>query len=300
VRVTQLRIEAAIALGVIGIVAGAGQFWFQNQYVPSHAGRAVALDVALSRGGQQGGYEVIRARIDYRDVGGRSVSVIGSAFTLTGSRVVRCHRTATPSRVQDVFGGFLVDPQASRYMTDVWEERPSSVLAAGKFVGDGKRLDPNVPSGRGFVFFVPRHRYQLLRLRAQLFAIPASVRLSQKAVPEFVNLPDDHELYGYWQVVDDSWLHALIYGRKRWVIIRYELVDPDDVATTSLSSALRATARFPSPRWEDEKPSAELVHRLFAQSQPSDSSEPFADTELPLERVAEPGLADPPACRGGS
>jgi len=57
-------------------------------------------------------------------------------------------------------------------MTDVWEERPATVLAAGKFLGDGKRLDPNVPSSREFAFFVPGHRYQLLRLRAQLFAIP--------------------------------------------------------------------------------------------------------------------------------
>jgi hypothetical protein len=300
VRLTQLRVEAAIALGVIGIVAGAAQFWFQNQYIPSHAGRAVALEVSLSRAGRQGGFDVIRAKIEYQGIGGRSVSVIGSAYTLTGSRLVRCHRTATPGRVQDVFNGFLVDPQTSRFMTDVWEERPASVLAAGKFVGDGKRLDPNVPSGRGFVFFVPRHRYQLLRLRAQLFAIPASVRLSQRAEPEFANLPDDNELYGFWQVVDDSWLHALIYGRERWVVIRYELVDPARPDTTSLSSALRATARFPSPTWRDKKPSAALVHRLFAQSQPSDSSEPFADTELALESVAEPGSVDPASCRDGS
>jgi phosphoglycerol transferase MdoB-like AlkP superfamily enzyme len=47
-RITHLRVEGAIALGVIGIVVGVGQFWFQNQYVPSHAGRAVALKVALS------------------------------------------------------------------------------------------------------------------------------------------------------------------------------------------------------------------------------------------------------------
>jgi hypothetical protein len=297
VRVTQLRVEAAIALGVIGIVAGAGQFWFQNQYIPSHAGRAVALEVSMSHAGRQTGYEVIRARIEYRGVGGRSVSVIGSAYTLTGSRVVRCHRAATPTRVQKVFGGFLVDPQTSRFMTDVWEERPPTVLAASKFVGDGKRLDPNVPAVRELVFFVPRHRYQLLRLRAQLFAIPASVRLSQRNKPTFVNLQGDHELYGFWRVVDDSWLHALIYGRARWVVIRYELVDPDHTDKTSLADAVRATARFPSPTWQTREPSAALIHRLFAQSQPSDSSEPFSATEIALERIADPGPTDPPICR---
>jgi hypothetical protein len=299
-RVTPRRVEAAVALGVIGIVVGVGQFWFQNQYVPSHAGRAVALSLALSRAGAQTDYHIIRARIDYEDIGGRSVSVIGSAYTLTGSRVVRCHRTATAPRVQDVFEGFLVDPQASRYMTDVWEERPPTVLAAGKFVGDGKRLDPNVPSGRDFLFFVPRHRYQLLRFRAQLFAIPASVRLSQRALPEYTNFPGDNELYGFWQIVDDSWLHDLIYGRQRWVVMRYELVDPENKSTTEISTALRATARFPNPTWGETKPSQAVVNRLFAQSQPSDSSEPFADSELSLERIAEPSDLDPASCRGGS
>lgn len=299
VQVTKLRIEAAVALGLIGIVVGAGQFWFQNQYVPSHAGRAVALKVGLIRTGEQSGYDVIRARVDYEGIGGRSVSVIGSAYTLTGSRVVRCHRPATAARVQDVFEGFLVDPQASRFMTDVWEERPTTVLAAGKFVGDGKRLDPNVPSGREFVFFVPRHRFQLLRFRAQLFAIPASVRLSQRTLPEYVNFPGDNELYAFWQVVDDSWLHDLIYGRERWVVLRYELVDPDNKSTPVISTALRATARFPNPTWRETKPSAAQVTRLFAEPQPTDSSEPFADAELSLESITDPSERAPTSCRRG-
>jgi hypothetical protein len=202
-------------------------------------------------------------------------------------------------RVEDVFKHFLVDPQASRYMADVWEERPPTVLAAGKFVGDGKRLDPNVPAGRDFIFFVPHHRFQVLRFRAQLFAIPASVRLSQRALPEYANFSGDNELYGFWQVVDDSWLHDLIYGRARWVVLRYELVDPDDKSTPEVSTALRATARFPNPTWSGTRPSATLVNRLFAQPQPNDSNEPFADTELSLERVAQPGALDPPSCRGG-
>ena len=297
-RITHLRVEGAIALGVIGIVVGVGQFWFQNQYVPSHAGRAVALKVALSRAGEQNGYDIIRARVDSEDIGGRSVSVIGSAYTLTGSHVVRCHRPTTAKAVQQAFGGFLVDPQASRYMKDVWEEKETqTVLVAGKFVGDGKRLDPNVPSGREFIFYVPRHRYQLLRFRAQLFAIPASVRISQRALPNYANFPGDNELYGFWQVVDDSWLHDLIYGRARWVVLRYELVDPADKSTPDISTALRATARFPNPTWGKTRPSVALVNRLFAQSQPSDSSEPFADTELPLQSVAQPSAHDPASCR---
>ena len=136
-RITHLRVEGAIALGVIGIVVGVGQFWFQNQYVPSHAGRAVALKVALSRAGEKEDYERHPSQGRLRRHRGRSVAVIGSAYTLTGSHVVRCHRPATVKRVRDVFDGFAVDPQSSRYMNDAWEERPSTVHATGKFVGDG-------------------------------------------------------------------------------------------------------------------------------------------------------------------
>jgi hypothetical protein len=184
-RVTLPRL-ATIALGLIGTTVGAWQFWYSNQYVPSHAGRAVALDVELERVGRQARDDVVRAVIGFHGVGRTGVSVLGSTYTLTGSRVVRCRRDAAAATVEKMFHGFLTDPQRTRFMSDVREQQPATVLAAGKFVGDGKRLDPDVPAGRDLVFLVPCGRYQLLRLRAQLFAIPASVALSQRTLPEFV------------------------------------------------------------------------------------------------------------------
>ena len=295
-RVTLPRL-GTIALGLIGTTVGGWEFWYQNQYIPSHTGRAVALKADLKLIGQQRGYDVIRARVDYEDVGGRSVLVIGSTYTLTGSRVVRCHRRAASSAVRPIFSGFLVDPQRSRFMSDVWEEQPATVLAAGKFVGDGKRLDTGVSSARDVLFFVPRNRYQLLRFRAQLFAIPASVQLSQRALPQYATYSGDNYLYGFWHVDDQSWLDGLIYGRNRWVVMRYELVSQP--RATSTTPDLRVTARFPDPTWSERRPSEKTVKRLFAEPQPSDASEPFADTELPLGRVAKPGALDriPRACR---
>ena len=139
------------------------------------------------------------------------------------------------------------------------------MLATGKFVGDGKRLDPNVPFSREFIFFVPRHRYQLLRFRAQLLSIPASVRLSRRAYPQYKTYPRDNEVYGYWQVVDDSWLHDLLYGRERWVVIRYDLVNPDRPTVATTADAVWIRARFPNPAWHQQKPSKSTIDRLFAQ-----------------------------------
>jgi hypothetical protein len=297
-RVTLPRV-GTIVLGLIGTIVGAWEFWYQNQYVPARAGRAVALKVDVEPAGRQKRDDVIRATVEFENVGGRSVSVIGSSYTLTGSHVVRCPRPATAAAVQQIFNGFLTDPQRTRFMADVWEERPATVLAAGKFVGDGKRLDADVSSRRQLVFVVPRGRYQLLRFRAQLFAIPASVELSQRTLPEYTTIPGDNDLYGFWHVDDDSWLHDVIYGRDRWVVLRYELVSRP--GATATSPDLRVTARFPNPTWAEGKPSPKTVQKLFAAPQPSDASEPFADTELALEGVTEPKASDrlPGACRGG-
>jgi hypothetical protein len=294
-RVTLPRI-GTLALGLIGTILGAWEFWYQHQYEPARAGRAVSLSVELQRIAQQPGYDVVRASIGYQDVGGRAVSVIGSTYTLTGSHVVRCARPASAKTVSGVFGGFLVDPQRTRYMSDAWEEQPASVLAAGKFVGDGKHLDPSVPASRDLVFYVPHGRYQLLRLRAQLFAIPASVQLSQRSLPQFTTYPDDHDLYEFWHVDDSSWQHDLLFGRERWVVMRYELVARPQAA--AVSPDFRVTARFPDPTWSHGAPNEPTVQRLFAQPQPSDASEPFGDAELSVGEVGAPGPGDhvPPGC----
>jgi hypothetical protein len=295
-RVTIPRI-GTIALGVIGTIFAAWQFWYQNQYAPAHAGQAVALSATINRVDEQAAYDVIKASISYEDTSSRSVSVIGSTYTLTGSRVVRCQRAASTKYVQSDFQGMLPDPQRTRFMADVWEDRPATVLAAGKFVGDGKRLDPNVSAGRDFIFLVPRHHYQLLRFRTQLFAIPASVQISQRTPPTYTPLPGSNDIFGFWHVDDDSWLHDLVNGRERWIVLRYELVNRP--TSTNISPDLRITARFPDPTWGEQRPSDSTVNKLFKTTQPSDASEPFADTEAPLEPIAQPTPGDnvPTSCR---
>jgi hypothetical protein len=299
----------AVALGLIGTTLGAWEFWYQNQYVPSRAGGTVQLKAQLKRIDQRVPFDVIRAGLDYGAIGGKSVSVVGSAYTLTGSKVSACSRDATVARVGDYFNGFLLDPQKIRFMRDVVEQDPT-VLAAGKFVADGKRLDPDVPANREFVFFVPHGRYQLLRFRAQVFAVPGSIRLSQRIPPEYVRLKGDNELYGYWHIEDNSWLHDLVFGRERWLVIRYELVDPGNTTDRAkpadrvlASQVLHVLARFSKPTWSERPPNSGTTMKLFENpgainaQEPRDASEPFADSELALqaiERNCDGGAATAP------
>ena len=297
-RLTLPRVGAAVALAVLGTAVGAWEFWYQNRYTPSHAGGAVALHVHLTPLPRQGELDVVRATVDYEAAGGKSVSVVASVYTLTASKLVRCARTATVKRVGDYFQGFLLDPQRVRFMADILEGGPV-VLAAGKFVADGKELNPQVPADREFVFCVPHGRYQLLRFRAQLFAVPASIRLSQQSPPQYV-LGRDNEVYGYWHIDDPSWFHQLVFGRERWLLMRYELVDPGDKVNRTrpaelapVTQTFHVLARFPEPTWSRGTPSAETTRKRFDRAQainaqePADANEPFADAELPLGQVTD-------------
>jgi hypothetical protein len=295
-RVTAPRV-GALALALAGATVSAWQFWYQNEYAPSQAGRAVALRANLVHETTQRREDVVRATVSYEAVSGKSLSVVGSAYTLTGSRVVRCDRRerADVSAAADVFKTFLVDPQRSRFSADVREQQPGTVLYVGKFVGDGRRLEPKVPYVRQFVFYVRRGSYQLLRFRAELFAISGAVNLSPRSRPQYELGPDGY-LYGFWHVDDDSWLRDLVYGRERWVVIRYELVFQP--GATKAYSDVRVTARLTDGTWGQGRPSLEQAARLFTRLRLTDPAEPFAASELPLEEVATPTDEDtvPEAC----
>jgi hypothetical protein len=281
IEVSLVRLGAGIALTVAGILIGAWEFWYQNQYVPSHLDRAVSVQVDLKKIGMQGGYDVLSATLGYQDVGGRSVIVLGSDYTLTGSTVVPCLRPATPKDEAGFFVGQLPDPQRSRFMSDVWEVKPAAVLAAGRFVADGKRLGPNVPSSRQVVFYVRHDRYQLVRLRAQVFAVSASVPIANQ--PPVTPKVSDNDLYDLWKLEGSGWFQRLLSGRRGWIVTRYEIVsEPGDTAS---SPDLRVTARTPEPSWSGNAPNAAQIKNLFDEAPPLDTTETFGDAELPLAPV---------------
>ena len=119
------RVPATVLLAVAGSAIGLSEFWYQNQYAPSHLGRAVSLSAELALKAKQKDYDVVHVKLGYEDIGGRDVAVVGSTFSLTGSRVVSCHRPPTPEKLQSFFQKFNVDPQRSRFMTDAWEVQPA-------------------------------------------------------------------------------------------------------------------------------------------------------------------------------
>jgi hypothetical protein len=290
IEVSLVRVGAGIALTVTGLLVGGWEFWYQNQYVPSHLDRAVSVQVALKKIRAQGGYDLLSATLGYEDIGGRAIVVLGSDYTLTGSTVVACPRPATPAEEAGHFAGQLPDPQRNRFMSAVWEIQPATVLAAGRFVADGKLLGPNVPASRQMIFYVPHDRYQLLRLRAQVFAVSASVPLVNQP-PVRRNIPHDNDLYDLWKLGESGWFQNLLSGRRGWIVTRYEVVNPEGRGIAS-SPDLRVVAGSPRPTWSGNAPSNAQIKSLFVKQPPLDTTETFADTELPLAPVVAPTAAE--------
>jgi hypothetical protein len=312
------RLETALLITVAGTLIGLGQFWYQNEYTPAHLGRAVALSADLKLAGKVGPYDVVDATLAWQDVGGRNVAVIGSAYSLTGSPVYTCDRTANAAKLRNTFNGFLPDPQRSRWMNDVNEGLPT-IIAAGKFVSDGDQLQAGVQATRGLVFYVPHGKYQLLRLRAQLYAISASALADPGALPIFIDpshpISGDTDEFAYWRLNSGSWLHALLYGRRQWLAIRYEVARQP--SNPNARPDLRVTARFLEPTWSEHPPSDSQIESAFISTVvtqnpkthqpvitkvtkpvPEDESEPFADSELAVgtPRSATPQEAKNAAC----
>jgi hypothetical protein len=131
---------------------------------------------------------------------------------------------------------------------------------------------------------------------AELFAISGAVNLSQRTPPEY-EFGRDGFVYGFWRVDDDSWLRDLIYGRERWLVIRYELVRvPGNIKA---APDVRVTARLTDPTWRHGSPSNEEASVLFTRVRLTDPAEPFAGTELALGDLTAPTAQDelPRACR---
>jgi len=283
IEVSIVRVGATVALTLAGLLVGGWEFWYQNQYAPSHLDRAVEVQVGLKKLRTQGGYDVVSATLGYQDVGDRSLIVLGSDYTLTGAVVVVCPREATPGREAKFFAGQLPDPQTSRFTSAVRELRPATVLVAGRFIADGKHLGPNVPASRQMIFYVPHDRYQLLRLRAQAFAVSDSVALANKP-PEIRNLGND--AFYLWKLKGSGWFQDLVSGRLGWIVTRYELVPLPHKSRSSPD--LRVTARYPSRTWSGKEPSDAQITHLFNDQTPVETTESFADAELPVAPVAVP------------
>jgi hypothetical protein len=64
----RIHVAEAVGIALVGGLIGVTEFWYQNQYVPSHVESAVSLHVALKLEAVQKKFDVIRATIAFEDI----------------------------------------------------------------------------------------------------------------------------------------------------------------------------------------------------------------------------------------
>ena len=157
-----------------GATATAWKVWYQNDYAASQAGRAVALRANLVHETAQPDEDVVRATVSYEAVSGKSLSVVGSAYTLTALGSVRCERrerAEVPQVLRCSAASCPILSEAGSPRTSASSSRARS-FRRGEVVADGRPW-PRSPRPADEVFHVRRGRYQLLRSRAAVRAISA-------------------------------------------------------------------------------------------------------------------------------
>lgn len=307
-RLTAVRIGSTF-LAVLGTLAGVAQYAYSNDLASSALTHTFQLEAHLTKAGMSGDLEVVRASIAVTNSGGSAAVSVGSAYTFTGEAAFPCPRPATLRTVTSYFDFSVPDPQSLRFSRYV-ALMPARVLAAGKVLGDGARLDSGQVVKRSYLFYVEPHTFQLLALRAQVFALPAGAVALGSSTSDFEAMPSpqakqwqpnrDGDLYVFWRVRDHSLLHALLAGPDQWLVVRYELSQAPKLPTHT-NPAIRATARLTPSAWAAAHPTPSGAAQLFPTlSAVASASEPFGDDELldaPLPRTTPESVARTHGCQ---
>ena len=230
----------ALVLAIAGATLAPGSSGTRTS-MPVQAGRAVALRANLVHETAQRDEDVVRATVNYEAVAGKSLSVVGSAFTLpvheSCGAIARNEPTCLRSPTRSKFSGrpaaiLLLRRCRELQPAPCWPRGSSSETAGGSSQSPVRapvRLSRSPRQVR--VAAVPR----------RVVRISGAVNLSERTRPEY-ELGADGYMYGFWHVDDDSWLSDLVYGRERWLVIRYELVR--ERGDTKADSDVRVTARL--------------------------------------------------------
>src|SRR5262249_5458407 len=161
-------------------------------------------EVHLAKAGRSGGLEVVRASLAVTNSGGSAAVSVGSAYSFTGQVAYPCTRAAELKTVTSFFDYPVPDPHALRF-SPYAKPAPAGLPAAGKVLGDGARLEPGQVVRRTALFYVRPGAFQVLALRAQVFAIPAGAGPLGTNDTDFEALPSPNATS--WMPNKDGYLY---------------------------------------------------------------------------------------------
>jgi hypothetical protein len=261
-------------LGLVGTAFGVFQFWYQQEYLPTHKPPALTLTAQLESVGERAGRELYKATIATKNTGTVKVIAFTGTYVVSGMNYRAVKKQPTEAQIMKPLLSDAPDPYYARFLRH-YKTNSFSPLAAGKLFAENRYFEPGDELSREYVLAAPRCAYGLLSLRANIVVARGELlQLEDKppAVPRtyFTASPDVVGDFADWHLKDDSWIHDLVDGKERWIQI------------VQLHSAYGSpNGYFDTNAWlrSGDKPSVEYTekerHRLGL-------ARTFADFELPV------------------
>jgi hypothetical protein len=276
----------AFLLGVIGTAFGVFQFWYQQEYLPTHRPPALSLTAGIESAGERPGRELYKATITTKNTGTVKVIAFTGTYVLSGLTYGAVKKEPTEDRIMAPLQQDLADPYYSRFLRH-YAPNTFTPIAAGRLFAENRYFEPNDELSREYIVAAPRCRYALLMLRTNIVVGSGELlQLEDKpAVPRMFFIPPSRNVVGVfseWHVKDDSWIHDVVDGKERWIqIVQLHSKYGSQNGYFDTNVWLRAGDK-PSIKYTDKE-----RHRLGL-------ARTFADYELPVvDKNASGGASQP-------
>jgi hypothetical protein len=211
-------------LGLVGTAFGVFQFWYQQEYLPTHKPPALSLTAQVEPAGERAGAgrELYKATITTKNTGTVKVIAFTGTYVLNGMTYGAVKKKPTEARIMAPLQADLADPYYSRFLRH-YVPNSFTPIAAGRLFAENRYFEPNDELSREYVVASPLCRYELLTLRANIVVARGELlRLEDKpVVPRtyFQSSKSEVGVFSVWHVKDDSWIHDLVDGKERWIEI---------------------------------------------------------------------------------
>jgi hypothetical protein len=208
-------------VGLLATAFGVFQFWYAQQYVPTHKPPALSLSAVLEPAGERGSRALYKATITVKNTGSVKVIAFTGTFFVSGVNYKPPAGHALRKILNPLIKPPGADPYLLRFSRDYVETKFTPV-EAGKLFPDNRYFEPGDELTREYVVAVPKGKYDLLSLRTNAVVAKGVLRLGPSPISSGLAPPKRIAVFVDYRIIDDSWIHDIVSGREHFIQIVWD------------------------------------------------------------------------------